>query len=252
MTDMDIAWEDKEENRRRCAGMAREAAQESADLILFPEMTLTGFSMAVERVADKENETVRFFGELAEEYRISIGFGYVTGERDGKGRNHFCIVDASGRILMDYVKIHPFTYGGEAAFYEGGDRLVSFSVRDFICGALICYDLRFPEAFQALPQETDAVFVIANWPESRIAHWHTLLCARAIEMQAYVVGVNRTGRGGGLAYTESSAAYAPDGSRVPEARGERNRYVCLDLEARRAYAGNFPVRADRRPDSYHL
>lgn len=87
MTDMDIAWEDKEKNKSLCAAMVKEAAMYGADLILFPEMTLTGFSNDVPKIADKEQETLHFFTELAEEKRIAIGFGYVS-MPDKKGRNH--------------------------------------------------------------------------------------------------------------------------------------------------------------------
>lgn len=250
MTDMDIIWEDKVANKEQCLLMIAEAAEKKAELILFPEMTLIGFSMTVEKICDKADETIRFFSEQARRYHLAIGFGYVTVNVDGKGQNHFCIVDVEGKQIMDYIKIHPFTYGGEATCYEGGNRIVSFSIGDFTCGAFICYDLRFPEAFQQLPVDTDAIFIIANWPEVRLSHWYTLLQARAIEMQCYVVGVNRTGEGGGLIYSKSSAAFDADGCRLPEESGERNRYVIIDQTKRRAFAEKFPVRPDRRMEVY--
>lgn len=245
ITDMDIIWEEKEKNKEQCRRMMEEAAKQCADGILFPEMTLTGFSMDVERVQDQSDETISFFSELAKEYHLAVGFGYVT-RREGKGRNHFCLVDKEGKCLEDYEKIHPFTYGGEAEVYEGGNRICHAVLDGLCCGMFICYDLRFPECFQKLPMDTDAVFVIANWPESRLEHWYTLLKARAIEMQCYVVGVNRTGTGGGIKYVKSSVAYAPDGSRLQEEQGTRNRYVELDRGKRLCYVNEFPVRQDRR------
>lgn len=250
MTDMDIIWENKEANQKLCQSMMREAAERESDLILFPEMTLTGFSMDVERICDREEETVSFFSEQAEKYHLAAGFGYVDKDADGMGKNHFCLVDKEGTVQMDYIKIHPFTYGGEADYYRGGDRLASFHFGGWTAGAFICYDLRFAEAFAKLPLDTDVIFVIANWPEERLHHWYALLRARALEMQCYVVGVNRVGEGGGLQYAKSSAAFDADGNRVPEEKGERNRYILLDLAARRNYAKNFPVRKDRRPDLY--
>lgn len=245
MADLDMIWEEKETNKNQCRQMMEEAARRDADVILFPEMTLTGFSMDVERIQDRNKETVSFFTQLAREYELAAGFGYVT-MREGKGRNHFCLVDAGGTCLEDYEKLHPFTYGGEAEVYEGGDRICHAVLAGLRCGMFICYDLRFPESFQKLPMDTDAVFVIANWPESRLAHWYTLLQARAIEMQCYVVGVNRTGTGGGITYAKSSAAFAPDGSCLPEEEGTWNRYVLLDRERRLRYIERFPVRQDRR------
>lgn len=245
MTDMDIIWENKEKNREQCCRMVREAAGEKADGILFPEMTLTGFSMDIEKIQDKYDETITFFSELAKKYHLFIGFGYVSVIQK-KGRNHFCLVDQKGACLADYEKIHPFTYGGETAVYEGGSSLCQTTLNDWVCGMFICYDLRFPECFQKLPMETDVVFVIANWPESRIDHWYTLLKARAIEMQCYVVGINRTGIGDGIVYTESSAAFSPDGCRLPEKKGEQNRYIELDRRKRLQYIKEFPVRQDRK------
>lgn len=249
MTDMDIVWEDKKANRERCRTLIKEAAENRADCILFPEMTLTGFSMVVEKIQDRDRESILFFSELAKRYQIAVGFGYVTAEGT-KGKNHFCFVDEQGEILADYEKIHPFTYGGESAAYGGGNTICSFVWRGLTCGVFICYDLRFPEAFQQLPLETDAVFLIANWPESRLGHWYSLLKARAIEMQCYVIGVNRTGEGDGLRYAKSSAAFSPEGERLKEMQGKENRYVELDKNSRREYVKNFPTRADRRPEIY--
>ncbi len=251
LTDMDIVWEDKKANQAQCQAMIREAASEGADLIVFPEMTLTGFSFDVNKVKDEKDETIAFFSRLAKEYGIAAGFGYVT-EQEGKGRNHFCVVDRAGEVRADYIKIHPFALGGEADFYAGGDGVCRFDLGEFSCGAFICYDLRFPEAFQQLPLDTGLILVIANWPESRLAQWRALLRARAIEMQCFVAGVNRIGEGGGLRYAKSSAAFGPDGSELPERQGERNRYVTLDLAALLRYVEKFPFRRDRRPSAYRL
>lgn len=249
MTDMDIVWEDKEANKKQCIEMIQEASANHADCILFPEMTLTGFSLRAKEIQDRKQESLHFFKELARQYKIAVGFGYVTCSGE-KGRNHFCFFDERGKMLADYEKIHPFTYGGEAKAYEGGEKICSFSWHGFTCGLFICYDLRFPEVFQKLPFDTDVVFLIANWPESRLGHWYTLLKARAIEMQCYVVGINRTGSGGGLEYKESSVAYSPSGERLEEGKGIWNRYVDLDRDSRLAYIKEFPTRADRRPDVY--
>ena len=247
LTDMDIVWEDKEANKKKCAAMIEEAAGEKADMILFPEMTLTGFSMNVDKVADKDGETMDFFTALAVEHEIVIGFGYAS-KPDDKGRNHFAVVDTKGSVLMDFVKLHPFTYGGEASVYMGGDKLGQFELPDqWRCAGFVCYDLRFPESFQKLP-DTDAIFIIANWPESRIHQWYAMLQSRAIEMQSYVVGINRTGKGDGIRYTKSSAAYAPKGREIAatEKEGCQNRYIEIDWKTRRRYVEKFPVRRDRR------
>ena len=246
LTQMNIAWEESETNKKMCHKFVEEASKQKADLILFPEMTLSGFSMDVEKIKDKEGETLAFFSKLAREYRIAIGFGYVT-QPDEKGRNHFAVVDAYGDIKMDYIKIHPFTYGGEDQVYTGGDRLGTFTWKSWNCAGFICYDLRFPESFQKI-EDRDVIFVIANWPEKRVRQWDALLRARAIEMQCYVVGVNRIGAGGGLDYVKSSVAYDPMGE-VVVPNGDGNAplfYVTLDRQLRQKYIQAFPVRRDRR------
>lgn len=100
---MDIVWEDKEANKFQCEEMIKEAADEHADIILFPEMTLTGFSLRVKEMADYHEETIAYFSALAAKYSIMIGFGYIT-MPDEFGRNHFCFVDENGSVLADYEK----------------------------------------------------------------------------------------------------------------------------------------------------
>ena len=116
-------------------------------------------------------------------------------------------------------------------------------------GMAVCYDLRFPEMFQKMPLETNVIFLIANWPESRIRQWYSLLTARAIEMSSYVVGVNRTGEGDGIQYTKSSAAYAPDGSMILPDSKKWNDYVTLDF-SKEVFQKTIFSRSDRRPEFY--
>lgn len=248
LTEMDIVWEDIKKNMQQCTDMIEEAACHKADFILFPEMTLTGFSMEIDKIADNTGETICFFSRLAKKNNIAIGFGYAA-KPDDMGRNHFAVVDANGSVLMDYIKLHPFTYGGEADVYRGGEEFGCFHMLEdtWHCAGFICYDLRFPESFQKLP-DRDVIFLIANWPESRIHQWHTLLQARAIEMQSYVIGINRIGKGNGICYSKSSTAYNPKGIEVVAEQevGCQNRYVEIDLEFRRRYAKKFASRLDRR------
>ena len=248
LTNMDIVWEDKEANKFQCEEMIKEAADEHADIILFPEMTLTGFSLRVKEMADYHEETIAYFSALAAKYSIMIGFGYIT-MPDEFGRNHFCFVDENGSVLADYEKIHPFTHGGETRVYQGGGEICHISVDEMHLGMAVCYDLRFPEMFQQMPLDTNVIFLIANWPESRIKQWHSLLTARAIEMSSYVVGINRTGEGDGIQYTKSSAAYAPDGSMISPDSKKWNDYVTLDF-SKEVFQKTIFSRSDRRPEIY--
>ena len=111
-----------------------------------------------------------------------------------------------------YRKIHPFTHAGEDQHFRAGTELDHAST-SAACGArpLVCYDLRFADEFWSTARGTDVYLVVANWPAKRRLHWQVLLQARAIENQAYVVGVNRVGSGGGSEYAGDSRIVDPAG-----------------------------------------
>ena len=155
-------------------------------------------------------------------------------------------------ILQEYAKLHPFSFGEESKHYIAGDKLSVLSLPGICMSGFICYDLRFPEIFQAVSRQAELIVVIASWPDGRIAHWHTLLQARAIENQCFILGVNRTGHGNGLSYTASSAAYAPTGELLtPAAPADAGTlYADLDLSDVARYRESFPLKADRRESLY--
>lgn len=257
LTNMDITWEDKSVNRDKCLELIKRASECEARLILFPEMTLTGFTMNPQEygeTAGEDSETVKFFKRLSEQYAIAIGFGYIEkGEKDGLAKNHMAVVDA-GKLLGDYVKIHPFSYGEENRHYCGGDHLVTVSVDGVTLGLSICYDLRFPELYQAM-RNCDAIAVIANWPKGRVAHWKALLPARAVETQSYLLGVNRIGRDVSLDYEASSAAYDYDGRRLSVAckatsYGDECLMIEIEPDRVRLWKKDFPAAKDRKPALY--
>lgn len=258
LTSMDILWEDKSVNRKKCTELIKRASDCGARLILFPETTLTGFTMNVATCGEMPDEgglteTVRFFSDKSREYKMAVGFGYIR--RDGKkGSNRFVIVD-NGRIIGDYGKLHPFSYGEENLFYEPGNEMVSVKIDDVALGLFICYDLRFPEIFQKSSEENTVLAVIANWPKERVDHWKCLLRARAIETQCVVLGVNRNGSGGGLVYEDSSEAYDCVGNRMEEecsctVSGDSLTVYDVNPEMVLQKRKEFPVKKDRRKDLY--
>jgi predicted amidohydrolase len=135
--------------------------------------------------------------------------------------------------------------------YSPGSQFCSVQIGELSCSLFICYDLRFGIPFHQLAPKTDLFIVVANWPASRREHWLTLLRARAIENQAYIVGVNRVGEGGGLVYSGDSAAYAPDGSEVVRL-GDRAGVATVDINAQTVseWRKTFPALRDRRLDLY--
>lgn len=245
-----IIWENKEANIAKLETLMQAAKAKSADLVCLPEMSFTGFSMHTDLTADaKPGETIDRMAELAKAYGTAIAFGYVAkdaGNEENRAYNHYAVVDANGKVMADYVKIHPFSYGGEDRYFVGGDRLSHFDFMGFHIGLAICYDLRFPEQFMALGEVCDVILVGANWPERRAEHWRTLLQARAIENQCYVAGVNCYGDIGNVSYTGNSMMLGPDGTVLGEQSAEGYAVYELENDVKEVRAA-FPVRNDRRP-----
>ena len=245
-------WEEKEENKRQAEKLVSKAAKSGAEFVLFPEMTLTGYSMCVERIGEvKENsKTLDFFKKLSLRYNIAIGFGYATWISGNKGENRFAVIN-QGEILGDYCKIHPFSYAGEDKFYTAGNQLCQVKLKYFIFGMYICYDLRFPEIFLSAAKDCNAMIVIANWPDSRKEQWEALLCSRAIETQCYFIGVNRTGEGNGIIYPiDSSKIFNPFGEEVLLQKTDELYFGEIKAETVLDYRQKFPVLQDRRTDLY--
>jgi predicted amidohydrolase len=152
-----------------------------------------------------------------------------------------------GGEAIRYRKIHPFSYARENEHYAAGDRYVTVSVEGLRVTLFICYDLRFADEFWATATVTDCYLVVANWPEKRRRHWQTLLAARAIENQAYVVGANRVGRGGELLYAGDSQIVDPWGEVLAAAAGAETLLLAEVDPGRVAEArASFPILQDRR------
>jgi predicted amidohydrolase len=249
---MDTAWEDVAENHRRADAMLRDAAARGAELAVLPEMFSTGFSMSPERIAEAEGgPSERFLLDRARSLGIAI-LGSVPQKAEPRPKNVALLALPSGEIVR-YAKIHPFTFGGEARHYSGGDRVVTATVGGVRVTPFVCYDLRFPEPFRVAAPDTDLFVVVANWPDARREHWRVLLRARAIENQAYVVGVNRAGEGGGLRYAGDSVAIDPLGETLAEATPDAGQ-TTLIAEIDPAVVANarvkFPALTDVRPEAY--
>lgn len=252
LASIDMAWEDKGSSLACCAALVRRAAAAGADLVVFPEMTLTGFTMQATSVAEPAHRSpsIEAFAALARDNALHIAFGVVLEGRE-RPVNCLVVVDREGREAGRYAKVHPFGFADEDRHYERGDRAVRVRLDDVAFGLTICYDLRFPELYTALAPDCDAVLVIANWPAARIAHWHLLARARALDAQCCIIAVNRTGTdGNGLEYPRSSAVFGPWGQAIDtEVEGELEYAVIDPGEVRRARR-EFPLLRDRRPALY--
>ncbi len=247
---LNIVWEDKQRNFERVNEFAIQAKKDGCELIVFPEMFSSGFSMNADSIAeDAGTETTQFLSELANKNQINIIAGFVEKNSD-LNENVAVYVNRQGSIKARYVKNYPFTKAGEDRFYASGNEQVVFDFADHSAGLFICYDLRFPELFRKVAKRAEIVFVIANWPVTRQMHWEALLKARAIENQCYVVGVNRIGQdGNGLEYGGGSHVYSPSGEDL--SRGDKNQeYIVteIDLSLVNKLRKEFPFLDDMKID----
>lgn len=246
----DIAWEDKERNFARLSEFAAQAAARGAEIVFFPEMSLTGFSMNTVLTGEIDRASVKRVGELARTHRLAIGLGWVENTAD-RSLNHYTIVGPDGAELSDFVKLHPFSFGTENRFFRRGDCLAMPTFGNFRMATFICYDLRFPEVFQAASKDCPFIVVAANWPAARAEHWRTLLRARAIENQVWLLGVNCVGDKGGQKYSGNSSLIDPEGNVLWELSSIEELVVAeIDPGRVEALRASFPLKSDRRVDLY--
>lgn len=207
------AWENKSASIEKIKTLLTQTNE--IDLLIFPEMTLTGFTMKSNDFAEElEGESHLFFSSLAKEKKCAIMYGVIE---KGKNKNFNTLVHLNnqGKIISSYRKIHPFSYSSEDIFYGKGKDAVVTKVKGVKIGLSICYDLRFPELYRFYAKEkVDLIVDIANWPDTRIEHWRALLKARAIENQCFVAGVNRVGDDPKLHYNGFSSVFDPMGKEI--------------------------------------
>jgi len=247
---LDIAWENKAENFARVQRWLEQAAPEKGSLVALPEMFATGFSMNTEKVAEAYGgETEKFLSSTARAFGIHLVGGAPMRGRDGRVRNKALVFAPTGELVSFYAKMRPFTPGGEAEHYVAGVKPAVFDWANCHASPFICYDLRFPELFResAATHQPELFIVIANWPAKRITHWTRLLQARAIENQAYVVGVNRVGADPFYTYTGQSAVIDFNGDILADA-GSTEGFIRadLDLETLLKYRHGLPFLKDLR------
>lgn len=251
LTQMETAWEDPAANERICARLAEDAARAGAALVVFPEFTLTGFTPRPRAFADAPGAAPQldFFRALSRRLRVGLAFGCIRAAAPDAPQNRLVVV-RDGAVLLDYAKLHSYSFGGETRAYSRGRDVFATPFGPLVLGGFVCYDLRFPEVFQVAARAADALLVIGNWPADRIENWYTLLRARALETQCYLVGVNRAGAGGGVAYAPSSVAFDPAGRRLTPPSPDALLFCDLDPARVRGVRAAFPLRADRRDDLY--
>jgi len=246
----DIVWENKAANYDIVKTMVNQANIAPQSIIVLPEMFDTGFSLNIENTCDDQNSSKIFLSTLAKQTQCTIIAGITIKNKNNKGENQSITISPKGEILCKYTKLHPFTLGEEDQYFDAGGQTEIFNIEDFTFAPLICYDLRFPETFRSTALQGAHVYsVIANWPKKRADHFATLLKARAIENQAYVIGVNRTGSDPNLDYAGGSQIISPIGE-ILACAGDQPTVIqaTIRLASQLDYRQGFPVLNDIRKE----
>lgn len=246
---MNIEWENKAANCAKVRAMLKAAKVAAGSLVVLPEMFATGFSMNVALTSEgSDRPTEKYLQALAAEIGITFVAGVVSDATPGKGFNEAVVIGAAG-VIARYQKNQPFVPGKEAEHYDAGDEVIAFRFDGATVVPFVCYDLRFPELIRkAARLGAEVICVISSWPQARTRHWVRLLQARAIENQAYVIGVNRCGEDPFFQYKGRSIIVDQHGEIMADA-GESEGVISakLDIAELRTYREKLPFLKDMKP-----
>jgi predicted amidohydrolase len=253
---MDIVRGDEAANLAVVSEMTAEASRRGSKLVVFPELWSTGYDLkrAASYATAVDDGIFNSVAELAREYAIDIVGSQLSLLGDGKFGNTAVYFDHTGDNLGTYHKIHLFGDMFEDKYLTGGSGLVIVQTSWGKVGLAICYDLRFPEPFRAYALAgVQAVILVAQWPWPRLAHWRTLLRARAIENQMFIIACNRVGQTRSADFFGHSTILDPCGEAILEAGEQVDLLTAtIDLAQLPAIRSRMPVFDDRRPNAYSL
>ncbi|PZE22897.1 carbon-nitrogen family hydrolase [Paenibacillus xerothermodurans] len=253
---MDIAIGEPERNFAKLQTLLGEAVsqEKKPDVILLPEMWNTGYSLdRIQELADVEGgRTHALLSSFSREHRVNLIGGSIAEKKGQDVYNTIYAYDREGKRTADYSKIHLFRLMDEEKYLKEGDRLGQLELDGVEAGMMICYDIRFPELSRKLALGgAQIMFVPAEWPNPRLHHWRTLLMARAIENQMFVVSCNRVGVSGTTEFFGHSMVIDPWGEVLAEA-GETEQIVRaeIDLGLVSEVRSRITIFEDRRPALY--
>lgn len=237
----DIKWACPADNQHHLENLLMQ--QPKADLFVLTEMFSTGFATEPEGIAESDGSSLRWMQQMANKLDAAIA-GSVATEENGRFYNRFYFVEPNGQVTW-YDKRHLFTYGGEDKHFTPGNKRVIVSFRGTRFMLQVCYDLRFP-VWSRNRGDYDAIIYVASWPSSRIEVWKTLLRARAIENQSFVIGVNRIGKDTKCEYQGGSAIIDPYGQTLAATSDfqEATATAEIDMNELEAFRKKFPVLND--------
>lgn len=255
LAQIDIVLGDPEANLKKAEQWVAEAKRRGSDIIVFPEMWTTGFDWPrLKALAGQQGDAVSAVADLARRHQIWINGSMLALDEGDRPANTSIMFDPDGGTVGTYRKIHLFGLMDEDRYLAPGRSLTTIETPWGQSGLAICYDLRFAEMFRRYALDgAGLVFLPAEWPHPRLAHWQTLLRARAIENQMFMIGVNRVGSDEASRFFGHSAIIDPWGDAVVEAgESEILLTATIDTETVAHVRQKIPVFKDRRPDLYHL
>ncbi|TBL79685.1 carbon-nitrogen family hydrolase [Paenibacillus thalictri] len=253
---MDIAIGEPEANFNKLENMLEEAVTGSPkpDVIVFPEMWNTGYALErIQQLADENGErTDALLSAFSRKHGVNIVGGSIAEKKEDQIFNTIYVYDREGNKVADYSKIHLFRLMDEEKYLVSGDKIGSAHIDEVAAGVMICYDIRFPELARKLALGgAKVLFVPAEWPKPRLHHWRTLLTARAIENQMFVVACNRVGISGETDFFGHSMVIDPWGEAIAE--GGENECIIraeIHLDDVDRVRRTIPIFEDRRPSLY--
>lgn len=251
---MDIAFGNLQGNFLKASEWIEKAAKEQCNLVVLPELWSTGYDLEnLDQTADQDaNESLSFLKKMAKQFGIDIIAGSIAKKEKDGVYNTLIAVDRNGRELKQYSKLHLFKLMDEHHFLQAGDHDGLFELYgETVCG-VICYDIRFPEWIRKhVLSGAKIIFVPAEWPLPRLAHWRTLLIARAIENQCYVVACNRSGQDPNNVFAGHSLIIDPWGEVIAEADVAEELLIGeIDLDKVKEVRSMIPIFEDRRSEFY--
>lgn len=254
LVQMNVEYGKTEQNLVHAEEMIREAVKGSPDVIVLPEMWNTSYALKkIKDIADKDGKpSAQVMGNLAKDNNTNIIAGSVADNRAGKIYNTSYVFDRQGKNTASYSKVHLFGLMHEGEYMTAGNERVSFSLDNIDCGLIICYDLRFPELSRSLALDgAKILFIPAQWPNPRMHPWRTLIQARAIENQMFVVAVNRVGKEGKAEFFGHSMIVDPLGQIILEG-SEKEEILFMDIDLGQVdnVRNHMTCFADRVPEAY--
>jgi omega-amidase len=254
LAQMDISFGRPDENKKQIQKWVEKADEAGCDIVVFPELWTTGYDLTrIREIADEDAKDISaFLSDLALKYSIHIIGGSIAKKTEDGISNTLLVAENSGNIIKEYNKLHLFKLMDEHHYLLPGREDGLFTLMDTVMAGMICYDIRFPEWIRKhVIDGAKAVFVVAQWPAERISHWKTLLTARAIENQCFVIACNRTGSDPKNEFGGHSLIINPWGDIIAEGTLEQELITAdINLSEADEVRKKIPIFQDRRPEFY--